>query len=115
MKRVVYLILLMLVIFWLAVFVAANLDEVPVNWFIGKPWGEAPLIVIILGSILLGALLAALVGGISQAKLLSQNRKQRKTIERLEHEIAILKSIPVKEVEKEIREAEEIEKTEESE
>ena len=115
MKRIVYLILLMLVIFWLAVFVAANLDEVPVNWFIGKPWGEAPLIVIILGSILLGALLAALVGGLSQAKLLSQNRKQRKIIKRLEQELAALRKLSVEEVEKEIREAEEIEKIEESE
>ena len=108
MKRIIYVIVLMLVVFWLAIFVAANLDEVPVNWFIGKPWGEAPLIVIILGSIFLGALLAALAGGISQAKLLSQNRRQRKTIKRLEHEIAILKNIPVKEVEKEIEEIEEL-------
>ena len=112
MKKIVYLIFLMLIIFWLATFVAANLDEVPINWFINKPWGEAPLIAIILGSILLGALLAALVGGISQAKLLSQNRKQRKRIRRLEQELATLRKLPVEEVEREIREAEEIEKTE---
>ena len=115
MKRIVYLILLMLIVFWLATFVAANLDEVPINWFINKPWGEAPLIAIILGSILLGALLAALVGGISQAKLLSQNRKQRKRIRRLEQELAALKKLSVEEVEREISEAEEIEKTKEPE
>ncbi len=34
MKRVVYLIILLLIIFWLAIFVAANLDEVPVNWLV---------------------------------------------------------------------------------
>jgi len=114
-KRIVYLILLMLVIFWLAIFVAVNLHEVEIKWFFGKTWGAVPLIVVILGSILLGALLAALVGGISQAKLLSQNRKQRKIIKRLEQELATLRKLSVEEVEKEIREAEEIEKTEESE
>lgn len=102
MKRIIYLVILMLVIFWLAIFVAANLNEVPVNWFIGKPWGQAPLIVIILGSILLGALLAGLVGGLSQAKLLSQNRQQRKTIKKLEAEG----------VEKKIGEPEKLEKSE---
>ena len=106
MKRIVYLILLMLLIFWLAIFVAVNLHEVEVKWFFGKPWGTAPLIVIILGSILLGALLAALVGGISQAKLLSQNRRQRKMVKRLEQELAILRKIPVEEVAREIEETE---------
>ncbi|HEA47255.1 MAG TPA: DUF1049 domain-containing protein [bacterium] len=107
MKRIIYLIILMLVVFWLAIFVAVNLHEVEIKWFFGKTWGMAPLIVIILGSILLGALLAALTGGISQAKLLSQNRKQKKTIMRLEEELTALRKLPVEELEKEIREAEE--------
>lgn len=113
MKRIVYLVILMLVIFWLAIFVAVNLQTVPIYyWFFNKTWGEVPLIAVILCSILLGALIAALVGGISEVKLLSQNRRQRKMIKNLEHEIATLKSIPVKEVEKEVRETEEPEKEE---
>ncbi len=107
MKRIIYLIILMLVVFWLAIFIAVNLHEVPLKWFFGKTWGMVPLIVIILGSILLGVLLAALAGGISQAKLLSQNRRQRKTIKRLEQELAALRKLSVGEVEREISEAEE--------
>ena len=112
MKKIVSLVILLLIIFWVAIFVAVNLQTVPINWFFGKTWGEVPLIAVILCSILLGALIAAMVGGISEVKLLSQNRRQRKTIKRLGKEIATLKSVPMKEVEKEIREAEEPEKEE---
>jgi uncharacterized integral membrane protein len=90
MKRIIYLIVLMLVVFWLASFISVNLQEVEIKWFIGRTLGRIPLIIVILGSVLLGALLTALVGGFSQTRLLSQNRQQRRTIKNLEQELSAL-------------------------
>lgn len=94
------LIVLLVVVVWLAIFIAVNLHEVEINWFFGKTWGLVPLIVIILGSLFIGVILVAIVGGLSQVKLLSQNRSQRGTIKRLEQELAELRSLSFKEIEK---------------
>lgn len=99
MKRVIALIILLVIIIWLAIFIAVNLHKVEVYWFFGKTWGSVPLIGVILGSLLLGTVLVALAGGASQARLRSQNRSQRRTIKRLERELSELRSLSLKEME----------------
>ncbi|MCW1941864.1 lipopolysaccharide assembly protein LapA domain-containing protein [Bacillus anthracis] len=59
MKRQVNLILAIIVVLIIAFFSVVNVDMVTVNYLFGKT--EWPLILVIIGSVLLGALLAGLI------------------------------------------------------
>ena len=71
-----------------AIFAVVNVDSVRVNYVFG--FSEIPLILIILGSALLGGLIVGMFG------ILRQYRQQRQ-IKKLEKEIEQLKSIKVEE------------------
>ena len=71
-----------------AIFAVVNVDSVRVNYVFG--YSEIPLILIILGSALLGGLIVGMFG------ILRQYRQQRQ-IKKLEKEIEQLKSIKVEE------------------
>ncbi|QQP12344.1 DUF1049 domain-containing protein [Lysinibacillus agricola] len=59
MKKQWNLILALIVVLIIAVFSVINVDMVTVNYLFGK--AEWPLILVIIGSVLLGALLAGLI------------------------------------------------------
>ncbi|MEK5442922.1 LapA family protein [Fredinandcohnia sp. FSL W7-1320] len=71
-----------------AIFAVVNVDSVRVNYVFG--YSEIPLILIILGSALLGGLIVGMFG------ILRQYRQQRQ-IKKLEKEIEQLKSVKVEE------------------
>jgi len=71
-----------------AIFAVVNVDSVRVNYVFG--YTEIPLILIILGSALLGGLIVGMFG------ILRQYRQQRQ-IKKLEKEIEQLKSVKVEE------------------
>ena len=71
-----------------AIFAVVNVDSVRVNYVFG--YSEIPLILIILGSALLGGLIVGMFG------ILRQYRQQRQ-IKKLEKEIEQLKSVSVEE------------------
>ncbi|MFJ5716757.1 lipopolysaccharide assembly LapA domain-containing protein [Neobacillus sp. NPDC093127] len=60
MKKQWNLIVVLLLILIIAVFSVINVEPVTVNYLFGK--AEWPLILVIIGSVLLGALLAGLIG-----------------------------------------------------
>ncbi|MBS4199999.1 DUF1049 domain-containing protein [Bacillus sp. FJAT-49732] len=60
MKRQWNLILALILVLIIAVFSVINVDIVTVNYLFGK--AEWPLILVIIGSVLLGALLVGLIG-----------------------------------------------------
>ncbi|MQY69293.1 MAG: DUF1049 domain-containing protein [Firmicutes bacterium] len=68
-----------------------------------------PFIFVLLGTLILGAILASFIDLGRMTKLQIENRRQKKMVKRLEQELAALRKLPVKEVEKEIKETEEIE------
>lgn len=73
MKRQWSLILAIIVVLIIAVFSVINVDMVTVNYLFGK--AEWPLILVIIGSVLLGALL---VGLISMMKIYQLQRALKK-------------------------------------
>ncbi|MGE7945983.1 lipopolysaccharide assembly protein LapA domain-containing protein [Lysinibacillus sp. NPDC093688] len=73
MKRQWNLILAIIVVLIIAVFSVINVDKVTVNYLLGK--AEWPLILVIIGSVLLGALL---VGLISMMKIYQLQRALKK-------------------------------------
>ncbi|ETI70099.1 LapA family protein [Neobacillus vireti] len=60
MKKQWNLIVVLLLVLIIAVFSVINVEPVTVNYLFGK--AEWPLILVIVGSVLLGALLAGLIG-----------------------------------------------------
>ncbi|MGE8034914.1 LapA family protein [Lysinibacillus sp. NPDC093692] len=73
MKKQWNLILAIIVVLIIAVFSVINVDKVTVNYLFGK--AEWPLILVIIGSVLLGALL---VGLISMMKIYQLQRALKK-------------------------------------
>ncbi|MCL1697274.1 MULTISPECIES: lipopolysaccharide assembly protein LapA domain-containing protein [unclassified Lysinibacillus] len=73
MKRQWNLILAIIVVLIIAIFSVINVDQVTVNYLFGK--AEWPLILVIIGSVLLGALL---VGLISMMKIYQLQRALKK-------------------------------------
>ena len=113
MKKAKFIILL-IVLFLIVVFIWDNKEPMSIKFF-GKASPELPLVFVLLGALILGAILASIIDLSRMTRLQLENRRQRKIVKRLEQELATLRKLPVKEVEKEIREAEEIEKMEETE
>jgi len=113
MKKAKFIILL-IVLFLIVAFIWSNQEPVSIKFF-GKASPKTPFIFVLLATLILGAILASIIDLGRMTRLQLENRRQRKIVKRLEQELAALRKLPVKEVEKEIREAEEIEKTEETE
>ncbi|RST70303.1 DUF1049 domain-containing protein [Siminovitchia acidinfaciens] len=74
MKRQWNLISALIVVLIIAVFSVINVEPVTVNYLFGK--AEWPLILVIIGSVLLGALLAGLIG---MMKIYQLQRALKKT------------------------------------
>lgn len=72
MKGQTYIILALLFALVIAVFAVINVDPVQVNFLFGS--GEAPLILVILLSVLLGGLVTASVGAVRYFRLKRENR-----------------------------------------
>ncbi|WP_226583305.1 lipopolysaccharide assembly LapA domain-containing protein [Halobacillus litoralis] len=72
MKGQTYLISAFIFALLIAVFAVINVDPVQVNYLFGS--GEAPLILVILVSVLLGGLATASVGAVRYFKLKRENR-----------------------------------------
>ncbi|QAS54084.1 LapA family protein [Halobacillus litoralis] len=72
MKGQTYLILAFIFALLIAIFAVINVDPVQVNYLFGS--GEAPLILVILISVLLGGLATASVGAVRYFKLKRENR-----------------------------------------
>jgi uncharacterized integral membrane protein len=113
MKKVKFIILL-IVLFLIVAFIWYNQQPVSIKFF-GKTSPEMPFIFVLLATLILGAILASIIDLGRMTRLQAENRRQKKIVKRLEQELAALRKLPVEEVEREIREAEEIEKTEEPE
>ena len=65
-----------------AVFAVINVDSVEVNYLFGT--GQAPLILVILGSVLMGGLIAGVFGTIRNYQLKRENRSLQRKIQELE-------------------------------
>lgn len=66
----------------IAIFAVINVDSVEVNYLFGT--GQAPLILIILGSVLMGGLIGGVFGAIRNYKLKRTNRTLQRRIQELE-------------------------------
>jgi lipopolysaccharide assembly protein A len=75
MKGQTYIILAFIFALLIAIFAVINVDPVQVNYILGS--GEAPLILVILISVLLGGLATASVGAVRYFKLKRENRSLR--------------------------------------
>jgi uncharacterized membrane protein YciS (DUF1049 family) len=75
--------------------------------FFGKASPEMPFIFVLLGTLILGAILASIIDLGRMTRLQLENRRQKKMVKRLEQELALLRKLPVEEVKKEIKETEE--------
>ncbi|MBA2173484.1 LapA family protein [Halobacillus locisalis] len=78
MKGQTYLILALLFALIIAIFAVINVDPVQVNFLFTS--GEAPLILVILLSVLLGGLATASVGALRYFKLKRENRSLKEQI-----------------------------------
>ncbi len=107
MKKTKFIILL-IVLFLIVAFIWSNQEPVSIKFF-GNASPEMPFIFVLLGTLILGAILASFIDLGRMTKLQIENRRQKKMVKRLEQELAALRKLPVKEVEKEIKETEEIE------
>ncbi|KGX84357.1 LapA family protein [Pontibacillus marinus] len=65
-----------------AIFAVINVDSVEVNYLFGT--GQAPLILVILGSVLMGGLIVGVFGTIQNYKLKRTNRSLQRKIQELE-------------------------------
>ncbi|RCW66439.1 LapA family protein [Saliterribacillus persicus] len=83
MRGQTYIILAVVFAVIVAIFAVINVDAVEVNYLFGT--GEAPLILVILISVLMGALITAAVGVVRVIRLQKENRQ-------LKHEINGLKA-----------------------
>lgn len=110
MKKVKFIILL-IVLLLIVVFIWDNKEPASIKFF-GKASPELPLVFVLLGALILGAILASIIDLSRMTRLQLENKRQRKIIKRLEQEMAALRRLPVEEVEKEIRQAEESEEEE---
>ncbi|WJE14498.1 lipopolysaccharide assembly protein LapA domain-containing protein [Halobacillus sp. ACCC02827] len=75
MKGQTYIILALIFALLIAIFAVINVDAVQVNYLFGT--GEAPLILVILISVLLGGLATASVGAIRYYRLKRENKSLR--------------------------------------
>ena len=107
MKKVKFIILL-IVLFLIVAFIWSNQQPVSIEFF-GKASPEMPFIFVLLGALILGAILASFIDLGRMTRLQIENGRQKKIIRRLEQELATLRKLPVEEVEKEIKETEDIE------
>ncbi|PAF21948.1 hypothetical protein CHH58_05885 [Terribacillus saccharophilus] len=88
MKAQWYIILAVIFAVLIAVFAVINVDSVQVDYLFGK--GSAPLILIILFSVLMGVLITASVGGLRMFKLNREVRALRKDNDKKAAEITEL-------------------------
>nr|WP_255572302.1 LapA family protein [Anoxybacillus sp. ST70] len=65
-----------------ALFSISNVQNVEVNYIVG--YFETPLVIVILSSVMLGALIVFFVGGLKLVKMRNYTKKLEKEIERLE-------------------------------
>lgn len=105
MKKAKFIILL-IVLFLIVAFIWSNQQPVSVKFF-GKASPEMPFIFVLLGTLILGAILASIIDLGRMTRLQLENRRQKKMVKRLEQELALLRKLPVEEVKKEIKETEE--------
>ncbi|MGR9049254.1 LapA family protein [Halobacillus faecis] len=78
MKGQSYLILAFIFALVIAIFAVINVDPVQVNYLFGS--GEAPLILVILISVLLGGLATASVGALRYYKLKRENNRLKSEV-----------------------------------
>ncbi len=80
----------------LAVFIYFNYDQGVVIYFT-RAWhtAEIPLSLALVGSMLLGFLVAAILAVAGQVRLRSRLRQKRRTVERLEAELGELRRLPL--------------------
>ncbi|MCA1009790.1 lipopolysaccharide assembly LapA domain-containing protein [Halobacillus halophilus] len=79
MKGQSYIIFAFVFALIIAIFAVINVDPVQVNYMFGT--GEAPLILVILISVLLGGLATASVGAVRYFKLKRENRSLKQKVE----------------------------------
>ncbi|UOQ46278.1 lipopolysaccharide assembly protein LapA domain-containing protein [Halobacillus salinarum] len=82
MKGQTYIISALIFALLIAIFAVINVDPVQVNYLFGS--GEAPLILVIIISVLMGGLVTASVGAVRYFKLKRQNRSLRNQLANLE-------------------------------
>ncbi|CAJ1187085.1 hypothetical protein FS150101_NMOIFPPK_00972 [Fructilactobacillus sanfranciscensis] len=90
MKKQVYVILSLLIVILIAIFVLLNMEDTAVNF--GFATIKMPLILIVLVSLLLGALLIFLFSSISSFKNNRQNKANLKEIKQLQSKIEELEA-----------------------
>lgn len=68
-----------------SVFAVANVHSEAINYVFGVAY--VPLVLIILGSALLGALAVGIPGIMGRIRLKNENRRMRRELDRLEHDV----------------------------
>ncbi|UOQ93841.1 lipopolysaccharide assembly protein LapA domain-containing protein [Halobacillus shinanisalinarum] len=86
MKGQTYIILALIFALLIAVFAVINVDPVQVNYLFGT--GEAPLILVIIVSVLMGVLITASVGAVRFFRLQRENRSLTNQLEKKNSEHA---------------------------
>ncbi|UOR12208.1 LapA family protein [Halobacillus amylolyticus] len=86
MKGQTYIILALIFALLIAVFAVINVDPVEVNYLFGT--GEAPLILVIIGSVLMGVLITASAGAVRFFRLQRENRSLKNQLEKKTNEQA---------------------------
>ncbi len=81
MKGQSYIILALIFALLIAIFAVINVDPVEVNYMFGT--GQAPLILVIIISVLMGGLVTASVGAVRYFKLKRENRSLRNRLSSL--------------------------------
>jgi len=94
MSRILnYLFLLVVLIFSLT-FTAINVQSIQINYYLGSQ--EAPLALVLGGTLIAGAILGALVMMKPIMRLKLKSSKLRRSIRDNEKEISILRTLPLK-------------------
>lgn len=68
-----------------AIFAVINVRKAPIHYLFGST--DVPLVLIILGSALLGGLIVGLLGAVGQMRWRRERRRMQQHIETLEHEL----------------------------
>jgi len=94
MSRILSLLFLLVVLIVSLTFTAINVQSIQINYYVGSQ--EAPLALVLGATLIIGALLGALVMMRPIMRLKLNSSKLRRSIRNNEKEISILRTLPLK-------------------
>ncbi len=97
MKRVFYVVVGAVAVFFGVTFVIHNTQTVDVSYYFGLSW-SGPLVLALLAAVVLGVALGFLAGLRTILRLQRQLAQARKDIRQVEQEVQNLRALPIKDV-----------------